>query len=282
MTGGSPRESLGAILKVERIRSGSFTARLEEFWGATQGGDAAARAALAAAESCEGRTLHSVHTLFYAPLPPQRLLDLEVTSLNEDDLRSTRHVAIRLEGRTLASVTLTFGPPGEGLTYQGSVLDDGLPKPEDLPGTAKLAEAEGWGAFAKGPIEFRRVGRAWPWPPAGPAETSVHREWILPRERLPRDTRVEMAAVVFVSGFHPHWMASDRMGNAFRADRFSLREHTLWVHRPARWDGWWMLKAITEVGHAGRMFARRELSTREGTLVASCAQEGYYAPADRS
>ena len=63
----SPRESLVEILRLERVRDGEFVARLEDFWGASLGGDALARAALAAAALCEGLELHSLHASFLRP-----------------------------------------------------------------------------------------------------------------------------------------------------------------------------------------------------------------------
>lgn len=277
MAYGVPRESLASILNVKRLGVTTCTAQLEDFWGETDAGDAPARAALAAASTCPELSLLSLHALYLEPMSPQIPLDLEVDPLSNGDLIACRRVSLRQSHRLVGSVTLRFGRPGGDLSYQGATLEYGLPDPEDLPSTAELAEAEGWSPFARGPIELRRIGRPWPWPEAPLTETTFHREWVLPREPLPADPRIEMAAVVFLSAFYSHWTASDRLGVSFRPDRFTPREHSLWIHRTVRWDRWWLLQAVSEVGHDGRMFTRRELFTRDGVLVASAAQEGSYA-----
>ena len=88
-----------------------------------------------------------------------------------------------------------------------------------------------------------------------------------------------MAALVFLSDFYSHWTGSDRLGVQFVPGCFTSLDHALWVHRPLPWDGWWLLKAVTEVGNAGRTLTRREIYTRDGFLVASTAQEGFYSNA---
>jgi acyl-CoA thioesterase len=86
-----------------------------------------------------------------------------------------------------------------------------------------------------------------------------------------------MAALVFLSDFYSHWTASDRPGSSFVPSRFQALDHAVWVRRPEHWNGWWLLKAISDVGSAGRMFSRRELYSADGVLVASSSQEGFYA-----
>jgi acyl-CoA thioesterase II len=273
----SPRESLGSILTVERVEGDEFGVRLEDFWGASLTCDALARAALAAAQSCGGAALHSLHARFVEPAPPGVALRLRVERLGEDGAVVRRRVQLRRENRLLSDVTLSFASPSPGLAYQGAALDPDLPDPETVPSTAERARAEGWADYASGPIEFRRIGAAWPWPEPSPEQSSTHREWVRPRQPLPREAEVHMAATVFLSDFYSHWTASDRLGARFRPPRFTPLEHALWLHRPLRWDGWWLLRAVSEVGHAGRLFTRRQLFSADGALVASAAQEGLYA-----
>jgi acyl-CoA thioesterase len=46
------------------------------------------------------------------------------------------------------------------------------------------------------------------------------------------------------------------------------------VHRPPRWDDWWLLTNRGDVAHGGRCYWHREVWTRDGRLVASIAQHG--------
>jgi acyl-CoA thioesterase II len=51
-------------------------------------------------------------------------------------------------------------------------------------------------------------------------------------------------------------------------------DHAMWFHRPFRADDWLLYVVDSPAAGAGRGFARGSVFTREGTLVASVAQEG--------
>lgn len=276
----SPRESLATILTVQRLRDDEFVTCLEDFWGASLGCDVLARAALAAAYTCEEKKLHSLHACFLESIPSQTPISLSVERLADSERFARRKIHVRLEDQLLCEVTASFVVEGDGLTYQGVVHDLDIAAPEDLPSTLERAQTEGWGEYAQGPIEFRRVGPPWPWPPALPTQATVHCEWVRPREPLPDNPRLQLAALVFLSDFYAHWTGSDRLGVHFAPGRFTSLDHALWIHHSLPWDDWWLLKAVTDVGSAGRMLTRREIYTRDGVLVASTAQEGFYASAD--
>ena len=58
----------------------------------------------------------------------------------------------------------------------------------------------------------------------------------------------------------------------------TLLDHSLWIHRLERWDDFWLVRTLTDVGVGGRCFSRREIFTRGGTLVASAAWEAIARP----
>ena len=90
----APRESLAAILQIERSGGGGLSARLEDFWGQSLGGDALARAALAASESCGDRELHALHGCVLRSAPAGVDLALDVERLGEDDGLARRRVRL--------------------------------------------------------------------------------------------------------------------------------------------------------------------------------------------
>lgn len=271
----SPRESLASILSVERVRDGEYVARLEGFWGASSGGDALARAVLAAAEGCEGTQLHSLHASFLRPAPPAVPLRLLVERLGDERGLARRQVRL-LDDRLLCQVVASFAAAHDGLGYQDVAPGTDLPAPERLASTVEQARAEGWPVeYARGPIEFRRVGS---WPRA-PHESYAHVEWVRPRAPLPDDPLAQAAALVFLAGFYAHWEFERRIGDKFAYDRFASLDHALWVHRAPSWDDWWLLEAQSEVAGSGRALSRRRIYTRQGLLVASSVQEAQVARA---
>jgi acyl-CoA thioesterase-2 len=271
----SPRESLAEILRVERIRDGEFVARCEDFFGASLGGDVLARAMLAAADSCAGMQLHSLHATFLRPVPPGRALRLRVERLADGEGGASRQVRVEGDG-LLCQLLASFTPPRAGLGFQDAKPADGLPAPEDLPSTLEQARAEGWSEYARGPLEFRRVHpRVWPDPAGDTSGGQI--EWLRPRAALPDDARLEDAALVFLADFYPHWPFERRIGRGFAYDRFEPLDHALWIHRRVRWDDWLLLESESEIAHAGRALSRRRIFTREGTLLATAAQEARVA-----
>jgi acyl-CoA thioesterase-2 len=270
-----PNESLASMLRVEPMRDGEFAARLEDFWGGSLDADALARAALAAAQSCEAMELHCLHASPLRSAAPGAPLTLRVERLGQE--RVARRVVRVLDEEVVCQVVASFIAPDDGVAYQDVRPQQGLPDPEGLPSTLEQARSEGWPEeYARGPIEFRR---ALPlrWPEAAGVASGVHVEWVRPRAALPHDSRLHMAALVFLSAFYPHWPFARRVGPGFAYDRFRVLDHALWVHRPARWDDWWLLESSTEVAHAGRALSRRSLYARDGTLLASTSQEALVA-----
>lgn len=271
----SPRESLAEILTLERKGDSEYVVRLEDFWGEASGGDALARAALAAAESCPGQELRSLHASYLRALPPGVALRLRVEPLADGEDGAVRRVRIEGDG-LLCSVTARFGPPGEGTAYQDAAIAPGLPAPDELPSTHEQARAEGWSDYAHGPLEFRRAHpRVWPDPEGD--TSGGHLTWLRPRAPLPADARVQTAALVFLADFYSHWPFERRIGRTFGYGHFRPLDHALWLHRTPRWDGWWLLESTSEVAHAGVALARRRIFTRDGTLLATAAQAALVA-----
>src|SRR5678816_351251 len=106
-----PREKLAEILRIEPVRDGKFAARFEDFWGSAQGGDVLARAALAAAASCPGLELRSLHSSFLRPVPPETRVVLCVEALADGGDAAHRQVRIAGE-QLLCQVTACFAPAG--------------------------------------------------------------------------------------------------------------------------------------------------------------------------
>jgi len=57
-------------------------------------------------------------------------------------------------------------------------------------------------------------------------------------------------------------------------------DHALWFHRPVRVDDWLLYACDSPSNAEGRGFARGQIFSRDGCLVASVAQEGVIRPLD--
>lgn len=272
-----PRESLAAILRLEPSAGAECAVSLESFWGEAAGGDALARAALFGAEANPGRDLVALHACFLASLAPDVPLQLHREALRGGGRISHLRVQLRDGKELLCDAALSFEVPGsDGPAYQQQGLPRDLPDPESLPSELELGQREGWAEYARGPIESRRIG-AWR-EPVRDGEPARWRGWLRPRVALPDDPRLHMAALVFLSDYRIHWAVEKKLGDAFFSHSFVSLDHALWVHRPARFDDWWLVETTSEVARAGRSLTRREIRARDGSLIASVAQQALLRP----
>jgi acyl-CoA thioesterase-2 len=85
---------------------------------------------------------------------------------------------------------------------------------------------------------------------------------------------VHAAAIAFLSDYSSQWSAARRLGRALPAGAFASLDQVVRIHRPARWDDWWLSHAWSDVAHDGRALWHRQLFDRRGALVASVSQEG--------
>lgn len=273
-TDGSFAESLA----LERAGDGEFVARFGGFGGASFGGDALARAVLAAAATCEARGLHALHACFLRPVPVETPVALRVERLKDGRRLAQRRVELRHADRLLCHVTASFAAAAGETGHQECTLEP-VAAPEELPGEDELARAEGWTHWTPGPLEWRWIGR--PWAPAPSGETSAWQGWVRPRVPLPAQPGLHAAALAWLSDTHSQWAIARRLGTDPGAlfGRFTSLDHSLWAHRPPHWVDWWRVRDVSDVSHAGRAFTRRQVYTREGQLVASIAQEALVEPA---
>jgi acyl-CoA thioesterase-2 len=264
---------LASLLRVDRTGDADFSATLHDYHGASFGGDTLGRAALAASLTCDGRALHSLHATFLRPVPPAVPIELHVDSLADGRRIARRRVAIRRAGRLLCEVTASFTAVTEGAAWQDVAAPD-VPDPEALPDDEEVARAEGWTDWKLDEEEFawRFVGR--PFDPLDAPGDSRWNVWLRPRQPLPDDPRVHAAAIAFLSDYSSQWSAGRRLGRAMGPNDFTSLDQVVRIHRPARWDDWWLSHAWSEVAHAGRALWHRQLFDRRGALIASISQEG--------
>jgi acyl-CoA thioesterase-2 len=258
------------IFAIEPAGETTFTTRLEGFGGVTL-----ACATLAAARTCEGRSLSSLHTYFLRAVPRDRPVTLHVERLRDGNRFSHRRVELRESDRLFVEMTACFVAPGMGGEFQ-EARAEAAPAPESLPDESAIAGVEGWREGESGPLfgslEWRWIeGTPWSNPAAG--TTSRYRAWVRPRFPLPDDPAWNAAAMAYLSDFHSHFPVARRLGGPFEPWGYTSLDQSVWLHRDVRWDMWLLTVTECEVAAAGRALTRRQVFTSDGRLVASMAQE---------
>jgi acyl-CoA thioesterase-2 len=264
---------LSEVLAIEPSGDGWFRARLDGFGGITLG-----CATLAAARTCEGWPLDSLHAYFLRSVPTDAPCGLRVERLRDGRRLAHRRVQISDGGRLAFELLAAFAAPAADrgdrasstAEFQQAELGATAPGLEVLPTEAEVARAEGWGTGDPSPLEWRWIGT--PWRP-DPGEPSGYRAWVRPRSALPSDRGLQAAALAFLADYHSHWSVARRLGAHFEPHAYTSLDQSLWVHRDVAWDDWRLLVTESDVSHAGRALTRRALYTRDGRLVASMAQE---------
>src|SRR5207245_5139631 len=76
-----------------------------------------------------------------------------------------------------------------------------------------------------------------------------HRAW-----RPARDPALQCAALVFLAEYRSHWAVERRLGPAFPTTDLTLHDFALWIHRPARWDDFWLVTTRSDVASRAASF----------------------------
>jgi acyl-CoA thioesterase-2 len=100
--------------------------------------------------------------------------------------------------------------------------------------------------------------------------------WMRASGRLPDTLSLHQCVLAYASDFSLLDTALIAHGKLmFDKDvQLASLDHALWLHRPFRADEWLLYAMDSPSSHGARGFCRGSVYTRDGTLVASVAQEG--------
>ena len=270
------------ILDLERIENNLFRgqnptdSRRRLF-----GGQVLAQGLVAALRTVEGRLAHSLHAYFLRPGDPRVPTVFEVDRVRDGGTFATRLVKAIQHGEAILNMSVSFQVDVEGLEHQiampaESGEPDGILYEEEMrSGVEKLgfAPPEGDLLFHP-PVEIRTVGGLRMFEATSrPPHTN---SWVRAKGQLPDDPAIHQCVLAYASDMtllsnainaHPVALASPSFQSA------SL-DHAMWFHRPFRIDDWLLYVMESPVSARSRGFCRGTFFTRDGQLVASCAQEG--------
>lgn len=244
------------------------------------GGQSLAESMLAAARTVDaGRRLNSAHCYFLRLGDPQRPIHYGVDRLRDTRSFSVRQVRAEQEGQAILTATFSFAAPSAGMTHQEPMPE--APDPEAvLPrDVALLAMHDGQLPKNVGvpwPIDLRHVDQP-PWEPQ--IGSGRHRVWMRVDEALPDDPMLHDCLLLYASDLtmadavtnqHPIVWENLIAGQGLFG---ASLDHAFWLHVPARLDRWLLHVQESTRAADGRGFATGRFFDRDGTLIASVAQE---------
>ena len=269
------------ILNLETLEVNLFRGRSpQDRWQRVFGGQVIGQALVAACRTVEGRTPHSMHAYFLIGGDPKVPIIYEVDRIRDGKSFTTRRVVAIQHGQAIFTLMVSFHNDEPGLTHQVPMPD--VPLPEQLPTEAEvranmqptLPEAVRRYYERERPIELRPVqydrylGKKY--------EDGKFNVWIRATGKLPDDPAIHQCVLAYASDMALLDTALVPHGRSLFETEFmgASLDHALWLHRPFRADDWLLYAQESPSMTGARGFTRGLIFTRDGTLVASVAQEG--------
>jgi len=156
-----------------------------------------------------------------------------------------------------------------------------VPLPEDLPSeqellaaaSADMTEAMRMMLTRERPIEMKRVESI---DFARPKKREpVQHVWLRARDKLDDDMAMHQCMLAYASDMGILSTCTLPHGMSWMTGLMSASlDHAMWFHRPFRVDEWILFAQDSPAAAGARGFNRGSMFTRDGTLIASVAQEG--------
>lgn len=270
-----------ALLKLERIEENIFRGDSRDIGSAQVfGGQVVGQALSAAQHTVEGRVAHSLHAYFLRRGDMNAPIIYDVDRARDGGSFSNRRVVAIQHGRPILNLAASFQILEGGLDHGVEMPD--VPPPDGLKDLTEVAAD----ILENIPMKLRRFmtgKRPFEFRPVEPLGLDRRRKlppkklvWIRAVDSLPDDQALHQNLLAYVSDFEllatstlPHGLSFTRH-NVIMA---SL-DHALWFHRDFRIDEWLLYSMDSPNASGARGFARGQLFTENGNLVASTSQEG--------
>jgi acyl-CoA thioesterase II len=277
-------EGLIKILDLEVLEENLFRGNSPQSnWQRVFGGQVIGQALVATCRTVADvamRPPHSLHAYFLIGGDPKVPIIYEVDRIRDGKSFTTRRVVAIQHGHAIFSMSVSFHVVEEGLSHQIKMPD--VPNPDALPTEAEMKERV-WPRMPEPvrryyererPIELRPVeysrylGEK--------SENSRFNVWIRATGHLPDEPAIHQCVLAYASDMMLLDAALIQHGRSvFDKDIMAASlDHALWFHRPFRADDWLLYAQDSPNLADSRGFSRGLIFARDGTLVASVAQEG--------
>ena len=271
------------LLTVNRMGDGWYLGkRKPDGVGRVFGGQVIAQALSAAQDTVSSERIpHSLHANFMRAGDENYDITFRVERDFDGGSFSTRRIIALQQDKPILSMTASFQKLENGLHHQDPMPD--VPMPEDLLPEADLRQQYGHlipekfraNFLRDRPFESRPVDpRDWL---GGEKRTPAAQDiWFRLRAPTTDDPAMHRAMLAYQSdswllgtctlAHGVTWLTPGMMTASL--------DHTIWLHDDFRVDDWMLYSCDSPWTGRGRGFNRGAIYTRDGRLVATCAQEG--------
>jgi acyl-CoA thioesterase-2 len=270
------------ILDLEPLERNLFRGRSPQVgWQRVFGGLVISQALVAATRTVEDRAPHSLHGYFLLPGDPSVPIIYEVDRIRDGRSFTTRRVVAIQHGAAIFAMSASFHVAEDGYDHAFSMPE--VPQPEDLPSEKEIAARfidklpDNIRRYfeRERPIELRPVNLGRFLGAGGPVDACQH-VWIRATGPLPDDPAIHSCVLAYASDMTLLDTALVPHGTSvFSPDiQPASLDHAMWLHRPFRADEWMLYVQDSPSAQGARGLTRGTIYDRQGTLVASVAQEG--------
>lgn len=283
-------ESVPALMSLERLDRDLFRNRLNQPNpnGSLFGGQVlsqsltAATATVAHDDSAPRRHVHSLHGYFVRAGQVDRPVLYHVDRTRDGGRFSTRRVIAMQDGEAILHMECGFHAPEAGFEHAVPIPPD-VPAPETLKDLRAISADLGmklpdwvrryWGGLSSA-VEFRPVAPASYLRSDGPMPR--RRLWVRVASGAGADLDAQNCLLCYLSDYSLAATAALPHIDALPGPELFLvsLDHAIWFHRPVDTSDWLLLDCDSPSAHGGRGLGRGLIFTRDGTLVATIAQEG--------
>jgi acyl-CoA thioesterase-2 len=286
-----------ALLRLQPVGPSTFRTRhaSPNVRGTVYGGQLLANAQMAASLTVpDGRDATALQFMFLQSADPARVIELEVSVLQDGKRFASRHVRGTQPAtqdaprRVVLDAQVTFATPLPGPEHATPMRAKGidpatLPRMEDMPADVAGAVWRTLGYPLDSTALDLRVGDA----AQGLGLKSPNAAlsfWLRTREPLPDDPALHAAAFAYLSDW---WLNFAAVGiHVPQLDRDGQRlhvaslNHAIWFHRPFRADQWLCFEVQSPCAGRGRGLSVAAVYDLDGVLVASATQESLSTPGE--
>jgi acyl-CoA thioesterase-2 len=282
MSMSGPLEELVNLLNVEAVANNVFMGQSQDIgFAAVFGGQVLGQALHAALKTVEeGRPPHSLHSYFLRPGNAGLPIRYEVARIRDGKSFTTRQIIAYQREEPIFQMSASFARLENGLEHQ-PFMPLVLP-PDQVPSNQELAQSfrdriptRLREHFTSEPALERRTLN--PIDPFHPEKTEpIHLYWLKTTGRLSDDMSLHFAILAYTSDYGPLSTTLRPHGVSVFSDRLQAAtlDHSIWFHRPFRVDEWLLYTLESPTASAARGFARGQIFSQDGRLIASVAQEG--------
>ncbi len=270
------------LLSLERLEDNLFRGQSRDIGTRFVFGGQVLGQALSAAQRTvdPSRQAHSLHGFFLRAGDINAPIVYQVERVRDGHSFSARRVVAIQHGKTILNCAMSFQVDEKGFEHQASMPE--VPAPEDVQPSqpmpadelAKLpVKVQRWLGMDS-PFEFRKV---WPRNEFNPEKRPPYQHiWFRLVDTVDDSPMLQRALLAYASDFHLIGTTTLPHGISYLSHNVQMAslDHAMWFHRPFRVDEWLLYSFDSPTAQGGRGLARGMIYKRDGTLVASTAQEG--------